>query len=415
MNLSLFLARRFFSSTGKDRASRPATLISVVGITVGLAVMIVSLCVVRGFQKEVAGRVMGFGAHVEVLDMRTFASPENFPITADSGIIDGIKSLPDVAHVGRYAAKIGILKTDDAFSAVELKGLAPEYDTSFIEKSLVRGKMPQLSDTASSGKLVISKYIADELEVDTGQSIMAYFFEETVKMRRFKIAAIYQTNLKQFDKTFAITDIHTVQRLNTWDAKQVSGVEVKLHDFDQLEDGAQQIANFVNTVPDTTSSARNVLTIKENPRTAGVFNWLALLDTNVYVILILVLLVSAFAMISGLLILILERTQTIGVLKALGAANSLPRRTFLYYGALIILRGMLYGNILSLALLWAQQHFGIVHLNPETYYVDVVPVSIEPLPILILNVVCLLLTFASLIIPAHLTSRVQPAKTIRFD
>ena len=404
MNLSLFLARRFFSSTGKDRASRPATLISVVGITVGLAVMIVSLCVVRGFQKEVAGRVMGFGAHVEVLDMRTFASPENFPITADSGIIDGIKSLPDVAHVGRYAAKIGILKTDDAFSAVELKGLAPEYDTSFIEKSLVRGKMPQLSDTASSGKLVISKYIADELEVDTGQSIMAYFFEETVKMRRFKIAAIYQTNLKQFDKTFAITDIHTVQRLNTWDAKQVSGV-----------DGAQQIANLVNTVPDTTSCARNVLTIKENPRTAGVFNWLALLDTNVYVILILVLLVSAFAMISGLLILILERTQTIGVLKALGAANSLPRRTFLYYGALIILRGMLYGNILSLALLWAQQHFGIVHLNPETYYVDVVPVSIEPLPILILNVVCLLLTFASLIIPAHLTSRVQPAKTIRFD
>lgn len=415
MNLSLFLARRFFTSTGKDRASRPATLISVIGIAVGLAVMIISLCVVRGFQKEVSGRVLGFGAHVEVLDIRTFASPENFPITAGANLLDKIRALPSVAQVGRYAEKIGILKTDDAFSAVELKGVAPEYDTKFIEASIIRGKMPQLSDTTSSGKLIISKNIADELEVDTGQSIMAYFFEETVKMRRFKIAAIFQTNLKQFDKTFAITDIHTVQRLNSWDAAQVSGVEIKLHDFERLEEGAEEIANVVTSIPDTTSSARNVLTIKDNPRTAGVFNWLALLDTNVYVILILVLLVSAFAMVSGLLILILERTQTIGVLKALGASNSLPRRTFLYYGTLIILRGMLFGNILSLAIIWAQKTFGIVHLNPETYYVDVVPVSIEPLPILLLNVICLVLTFASLIIPAHLTSRIQPAKTIRFD
>ena len=417
MGLSLTLARRFFSASGENgkRASRPAIAIATAGIAVGLAVMLISVCVVRGFQAEVAGKLMGFGSHMEVLDYNTFASPESFPVTADTALINALENLPEVSIVQRYAEKIGILKTEESFAAIELKGLSPEYDTDFIQKHLVAGKLPHLSDTASTNRIVLSKQLATDLQLAVGDRVYAYFFEDNVKMRRFTIAAIYQTNMKQFDRTFVLTDLHTVQRLNSWDESKASGLEIRIRDFARLAESKITVEEVVNALPDTAGTVRSVLTIRENPRTAGVFNWLTLLDTNVYVILVLILLVAAFSMISGLLILILERTQTIGVLKALGATNTRLRHTFLYYGAFIVLRGMLFGNILSLLILWAQDRFGLVHLNPETYYVDTVPVSLEWWPIVLVNVATLLLTVATLVIPGFLISRIQPARAIRFD
>ncbi|MBR1651937.1 MAG: ABC transporter permease [Alloprevotella sp.] len=417
MGLSVMLARRFFSSGAENgkRASRPAIVIATAGIAVGLAVMIVSVCVVRGFQAEVSNKLMGFGSHMEVLDINSFASPESFPVTTDAALVHALEALPEVTKVQRYAEKIGILKTEESFAAIELKGLGPEYDTAFLRKHLVEGKLPQFSDTVSSNELVISKRISDDLQLHVNDRVYAYFFEETVKMRRFRIAAIYQTNMKQFDRTFAITDLHTVRRLNSWDASQSSALEIRVSDFSRLDEMKEKVEDVVDAMPDTTGTLRSVLTIRENPRTAGVFNWLALLDTNVYVILVLILLVASFSMISGLLILILERTQTIGVLKALGATNTRLRHTFLYYGALIILRGMLIGNVLSLQLLWAQRQFSLIHLNPETYYVDTVPVSLEWWPIVLVNVVTLLLTVLALVVPSFLVSRIQPARAIRFD
>ncbi|MBR1593669.1 MAG: ABC transporter permease [Alloprevotella sp.] len=417
MGLSVMLARRFFSSGAENgkRASRPAIVIATAGIAVGLAVMIVSVCVVRGFQAEVSNKLMGFGSHMEVLDINSFASPESFPVTTDAALVHALEALPEVTKVQRYAEKIGILKTEESFAAIELKGLGPEYDTAFLRKHLVEGKLPQFSDTVSSNELVISKRISDDLQLHVNDRVYAYFFEETVKMRRFRIAAIYQTNMKQFDRTFAITDLHTVRRLNSWDASQSSALEIRVSDFSHLDEMKEKVEDVVDAMPDTTGTLRSVLTIRENPRTAGVFNWLALLDTNVYVILVLILLVASFSMISGLLILILERTQTIGVLKALGATNTRLRHTFLYYGALIILRGMLIGNVLSLQLLWAQRQFSLIHLNPETYYVDTVPVSLEWWPIVLVNVVTLLLTVLALVVPSFLVSRIQPARAIRFD
>lgn len=417
MGLSVMLARRFFRAgdeSGK-RASRPAIVIATAGIAVGLAVIIISVCVVRGFQAEVSNKLMGFGSHMEVLDFNSFASPESFPVTTDSALVQGLEALPQVTKVQRYAEKIGILKTEDSFAAIELKGLGPEYDTKFLKQHLVSGKLPTFSDTTATNELVISQRTADELQLKVDDRVYAYFFEEAVKMRRFRIAAIYQTNMKQFDRTFAITDLHTVRRLNGWDASQSSGLEIRVSDFSRLEEQKTPVEAFVNSMPDSAGTIRSVLTIRENPRTAGVFNWLALLDTNVYVILILILLVASFSMISGLLILILERTQTIGVLKALGATNTRLRHTFLYYGAFIVLQGMLIGNAISLLLLWAQQKFSLIHLNPETYYVDTVPVSLEWWSILLVNVVTLLLTIGALIIPSFLISRIQPARAIRFD
>lgn len=433
MNFPFFIAQRFFRSIGKDKknASNPTITIATAGVAVGLAVMIITISVISGFKREVTQKVNGFASDIEVLDYRSLSSPEGFPITADSAFIASAKKWPGVERVDKIAQKMGILKTNDEFEGVTLKGIDSGYDTTFIANAITAGRLPRLdvkpdpdTGTVGSNEIAISSRLADDLKLKVGDRVFAYFFEENIKMRRFKVCGIYCTNMGIFDKTFVITDYNTVADLNGWDANKCSSLEVHLKN--SVESSTQFFTNneildrsmvaateFCAKNPDEQGITRRPLSVREHYM--QVFSWLDLLDFNMIVILVLMVCVAGFTMISGLLILILERTQTIGILKALGATNGKVRSIFLNFAALITLRGLLIGDVLALGLLFAQQQWGFVHLDPASYYVDTVPVEITWWPILLINIITLILTTLALVAPSFMISRIQPAKAIRYE
>lgn len=418
---SFFLAKRFFhrnskTSVSSDKASIPAIRIATAGIAVGLAVMIIATSVVKGFQNEVSKKLVGFTSHIEILDLRSFDSPEDYPLEINDSFIDYSSKAPGVQRVQHFSQKIGILKTQDDFLGIMLKGVGNDYDLSFLKQHVVEGQIPNFTDSTSTNSIVISRLLADQLGIGLGDKIYSYFFSNTIKQRRFKVSAIYDTHLSQFDKMFVLTDIYTVNRLNDWNTNQCSGIELNLSSTDHLQEATAYLQRHVNVLKQKNQAENySVLPITDNPRTASVLSWLNLLDFNVMVILVIMMCVAGFSMISGLLILILERTTTIGLLKALGASNFRIQKAFLCFASLIIARGLLYGNILALTLLWLQSYFHIVHLDPQTYYIDSVPVEFNFLWILGINCVSLLVTVLVLVIPSSLVSRIEPAKSIRFD
>lgn len=416
--LSFFLAKRFFRANGSDsgqRASTPAIRIATAGIAVGLAVMIVSVCVVKGFQHQVSDKLTGFASHLSILDIHSFGSPETYPVVTDSALIQQARQAPGVVKVQRVSQKIGIFKTQNDFSGVSLKGVAQDYDLSFMRQCLVEGKMPDFRDDRASNSIVVSRMLANKLGLKVGDRIYSYFFSQTIKQRRFTVAAIYDTHLKQFDNAYVLTDLYTVNKLNGWQADQSSGLEVQLASFDCLPVAQQWLAKHIGGHRDRMHRTYSVISIRENPQTASVLSWLGLLDFNVMVILIIMVCVAGFTMISGLLILILERTATIGVLKALGATNARVRHTFLWFAAFIVGRGILIGNLIGLGLMYVQWQWQPVRLNPDTYYIDAVPVELNLWWLLALNAATLCITMLALILPSLLVSRVQPAKAIQFD
>ncbi|MGM9688960.1 MAG: ABC transporter permease [Alloprevotella sp.] len=415
---TFFLARRFFRANGGEsgqRASTPAIRIATAGIAVGLAVMIVSVCVVKGFQHQVSDKLTGFASHLSILDIHSFGSPESYPVVTDSALIRQVRQAPGVAKVQRVSQKMGIFKTQNDFSGVSLKGVAQDYDLSFMRQSIVAGRMPEFRDDRASDSIVVSRMLADKLGLKVGDRIYSYFFSQTIKQRRFTVAAIYDTHLRQFDNAFVLTDLYTVNKLNGWTADQSSGLEVQLTSFGHLPAARQWLARHIGGRRDRMQHTYSVVSIRENPQTASVLSWLGLLDFNVMVILIIMVCVAGFTMVSGLLILILERTATIGVLKALGATNARVRHTFLWFAAFIVGRGMLIGNLIGLGLISVQWLWQPVRLNPDTYYIDAVPVELNAWWLLALNAATLCLTMLSLVLPSLLVSRVQPAKAIQFD
>lgn len=424
-NLSWFLALRFFKNQrrnnddngGKEgrKASPPALRIAMVGIAIGLAVMIVSICVVKGFQSEVSSKLSGFTSHIEVIDLNSLGSPETYPLAFDDKVMAEVKAAPGVKQVQRFSQKMGIFKTENDFAGIALKGVGEDYDLDFLKRYIVKGRMPQFSSKRSSNEIVISQTLADKLGLNVGDKVYSYYFANTIKQRRFKVVGIYNTYMKQFDNTFVWTDLHTVNQLNRWNSDQCSGLEVRLLSFDYLPTAQHYIVQKVGGKHDRYNKSYSVLGIRENPNTASVLSWLELLDLNVMVILIIMICVSGFTMISGLLILILERTTTIGVLKALGATNSRIRHTFLCYAALIVSRGMLWGNVIGLGIVYVQKLFHIVTLDPEVYYIGYAPIEVNWTWIIGLNVATLVVTMLALVVPSFLVSRVQPAKAIQFD
>ena len=417
-SLSLFLAHRFYRSAEDDqkrKASKMAIHIATAGVALGLAVMIISICVVRGFQNEISNKLTGFSSHITILNDSSFITPESYPIVTDKDFVDKIKGVKGLKHVQRVSQKLGILKTDESYHAISLKGIGDDYDISFIKSNLVEGTLPDFNHEKYTNKIVISKALADVLDLKVGNRVYAYFFEATIKMRKFEIVALYETNLPQFDETFVLTDLATVNRLNKWEADQSSSLEIHLDDFNSLDDTQIAIGHLINGTRDRNGSTYTSLSIKENPQTGSAISWLEVLNMNVLVILVLMTGVAGFTMISGLLILILERTRTIGVLKAMGASNTRIRCTFIVYAALIVLRGLIWGNIVGLGLIYAQKYWGFVTLDPASYYVSEAPVLVNYGLIIGLNVVTLLITVLALVIPSLVISRIQPAKAIQFD
>lgn len=415
MHFPLFIAKRLYSEQGdKRKVSRPAIHIATAGVAIGLAVMIISVCVVLGFKHTIRDKVIGFGSHIQVADFLTLQQMEQYPIVIDDSMTNVLKHIPDVAHVQRFAMKEGILKTDSDFLGVAFKGVGPEFDSTFIHSNMVEGSIPHFSDSVSHNQILVSQLMADKLHLKSGQRIFAYFFDNNgVRTRRFTIAGIYQTNLKKYDETIVFTDLYTAVKLNGWESDQASGAELSVNNFDNLDMVESRVLSKVKGTVDHYGETYSSATIKElNPQ---IFQWLDLMDLNVWIILALMLIVAGVTMISGLLIIILERTSMIGILKALGARNKTIRHTFMWFAVFIIGKGMLIGNILSLGLLALQQAFGIIKLDAQTYYVSTVPVEINALYIVALNVATLLISVFMLVAPSYLISHIHPAKSMRYE
>ena len=415
MHFPLFIAKRLYSEQGdKRKVSRPAIHIATAGVAIGLAVMIISVCVVLGFKHTIRDKVIGFGSHIQVADFLTLQQMEQYPIVIDDSMTNVLKHIPDVAHVQRFAMKEGILKTDSDFLGVAFKGVGPEFDSTFIHSNMVKGSIPHFSDSVSHNQILVSQLMADKLHLKSGQRIFAYFFDNNgVRTRRFTIAGIYQTNLKKYDETIVFTDLYTAVKLNGWESDQASGAELSVNNFDNLDMVESRVLSKVKGTVDHYGETYSSATIKElNPQ---IFQWLDLMDLNVWIILALMLIVAGVTMISGLLIIILERTSMIGILKALGARNKTIRHTFMWFAVFIIGKGMLIGNILSLGLLALQQAFGIIKLDAQTYYVSTVPVEINALYIVALNVATLLISVFMLVAPSYLISHIHPAKSMRYE
>lgn len=415
MNLPLFIATRLFRDKGDRRkVSRPAITIATAGVAIGLAVMIITVFVVLGFKHTIRNKVIGFGSHIQVTNFVSQTASEQFPIAIGDSMMHVLKSIDGVKHVERFAYKQGILKTDSDFLGVILKGVGPEFDSTFIHNSMVVGSIPKFSDTTSSNKIVISQSIADKLKLKCGSRIFAYFIDNNgVRIRRFTIQGIYQTNLSQYDNVMAFTDLYTAVKLNGWHPDQVSGAEITVNDFNHVDDVERSFIRKINRTQDHYGETYSSQTIQEiNPQ---IFRWLDLLDMNVWIILALMTAVAGVTMISGLLIIILERTTMIGVLKALGARNSTIRHLFLWFATFIIGRGLLIGNIIGLGLSLIQKYFGIIHLDPATYYVSTVPIEINVPAWILLNVATLLISVFVLIAPSYLISHIHPAKSMRYE
>lgn len=428
MNFPFFVARRFFSNVGSEqrRASHLTTTIATTGVAIGLIVMLLSVGIILGFKQEITKKVEGFGSHIEILDVSSLAAPDAYPVHADAQLINSLKRIPEVRGVAPIAQKMGILKTKNDYMGITLKGIPADYDTTFLANSLVEGRLPKRSaaegavatpedgvTSSASNEILLSRRQADELNLKVGDRVFAYFFEETIKMRRFKVCGIYQSNMAIFDKTFVITDLNTVRKLNHWEGDEATVIEVRLKGMDAIDQTLPQVEQLCSQLNDEVSHARKAFSIVDHY--ASIFSWLQLLDFNMMVILVLMLCVSGFTMVSGLFILILERTQTIGVLKAMGATNTKIRNVFLYFSGFIIVRGLLIGDVVAIGLLLIQQKYGLIHLDPANYYVETVPVEINLWAIVLVNVGTLVLTTLALVLPSYMVSRIQPSKAIKFE
>ena len=415
MNLPLYIAKRIYSDQGdKRKVSRPAIRIATIGVAIGLAVMIVTVSVVLGFKHTIRDKVVGFGSHIQVHNIMNYNGSDPHPICANDSLMKAVGKLPGVANAERFSMTQGILKTDEDFLGIAIKGIAEEYDTTFLSQHLIAGNITSFSDKTSKYKLLVSKMISDKMRLKVGDKVFGYFIDnQDVRTRKFTISGIYQTNMTRFDETLCFTDLHTANKLNGWTDNQATGIEVLVKDFEKVNETANQFIDNINRTSDEQGNSLTSETIYElYPQ---VFSWLELLDINVWIILALMVCVAGFTMISGLLIIILERTQMIGILKALGARNKTVRHTFLWFSVFIIGQGLFWGNIVGIGIVLLQKYTGFITLDPQTYYVSEAPMELNLPLIALINIATLLICVFVLIAPSYLISHIHPAKSMRYE
>ncbi len=415
MSWESFIARRIYF--GQDRqyeVSPPAVRLAIAGVAMGLAVMILAVAIVVGFKSEIRNKVIGFGSHVRISAYSSNTSYEAPPIQYSDFLDTVLHSEPEVARIEPFATKPGIFKTDEHYMGVVFKGVTVDYDWAFYRQHLVEGNMPQLSDTTTSTHIIVSQAIASKLQLEVGDGVLAYFVDDgRVRARKFTIDGIYRTDLTEYDNNFVLGDVRQVQQLNAWNADQYSGVEVRLHHFDLMDDVSYRLYSQLMLLPDdygTHYYTQSVRTL--NP---VFFGWLDLLDMNVWIILILMSVVAGFTMISGLLIIILENTSMIGTLKALGASNRSIRSTFLHVAFYLVGKGVIWGNAVGLSLCLIQKHFHILRLNPDAYYIPYVPIELNLWHVILLNVATLVVSMLMLVAPSYIVALIRPAQSIKFE
>lgn len=411
-----FIADRLCSGSNAGRGgTRPAIVIATVGVAMGLTVMILSLAITKGFRNQVRDKVTGFTQDVQLVNYSSGMGDFEQPVSCTPAVLEKLTDKEHISGARRYVEKAGILRTDSAFNGFILKGVGQEYDSNFLAGCLVEGSLPVFSDTASSGMLLLSGKLADRLGLSTGDRVDAYFMQDRIRVRRMTVSGIYRTNFSEYDKVYAFSDIHTLQQLNGWEPYQVTGVEMKAagNDSENLYSAYQEARDVFDEVAGTTGEQYLIRTTEQI--NAGLFAWLDVLNVNVGIILLLMLGISGFTMISGLLIIIFERTSTIGLLKAMGSSDMTIRRIFLIIAARIVGRGMLIGDAIGIGVCFIQQRFHLIPLDSENYYLDSVPCELGLWWLLLLNVVMFVLSVLMLVGPSAVISRIEPSRSIRFD
>ncbi len=408
MNFEFFIAKGILTKD-KSNFSWPIVRLSIISIALGLAVMIIAVAVTTGFKGAITDKVIGFGSHIQITSFNLNRSYETSPILIDQPFYPGLSDSAGIRHIQVFATKSGLIKTSDQIQGIILKGIWTDYDWSFFRDKIVEGKPVVIDPENLTDEVMISRKIANRLNLSLGEDVRVYFVnpdELSPRGRRFTIAGIYETGLEEFDDLYLLGDMRHVQRLNNWNSNEISGFEVFVNDYRDLDRMAEMVYSIVGYDLNATS-------IRE--MFPQIFEWLNLQDMNVIIILTLMIAVAAINMISTLLILILEKTNMIGVLKALGAGNRSVRRIFLYNASFIIGRGLLYGNLIGISLALIQQHFQLLKLDQESYYVPFVPIQLDILPVILLNIGTLALCLLFLLIPSYVIMRISPVKAIRWD
>jgi lipoprotein-releasing system permease protein len=410
MNFPLFLSNRLRRTQGKS-FTRTVSQIGVASIAVGLAVVIVAFAVLFGFKQTVQDKVFGLAAHLKVTKFTLNQSFEETPLQRRSPLAEGYRSIPSVRHLQGVAHKAGILKTKDDLQGAILKGVGPDFDWTGLRGDLIAGRLPQFSDSTDSKEVLLSRSTARKLKLGVGDGVVMYFLPGNgqrsayPRARKLDVVGLYDSQLEEFNQLM-IGDLRLVQKLNNWGPDTVGTYEIFVKNVRRLDAAATDVATLLSPDMDL---------YKVTDQYRPIFDWLLMLDRNATVFLVLILFVASFNMVSILLVMMMERTPMIGLLKALGSADGQIRRVFLYQGIAIVLRGLLWGNLLGLGLAFVQQRFRLIPLDPVNYYMDTVPITFDWLTVFLLNAATLGLVTLVLFIPTVIITRIRPSKAIVFN
>ena len=414
MNTSRYIAKRLLKGSSQKKATGLMVNISIFGIALSVAVMIIAVAITTGFKKEIGRKATGFAADIQITALSGSHSLYNMsPISSNQSFLDELGDMPDIRHIQQFCIKPGIMKSADEIQGIVLKGIGKDFEWDFFQNNLTEGSVIQISDTLpANNEIVLSKHIAGLLQLELGDEVLIYFVQQPPRARRLTIAGIYNTGLVELDKVYALVDMRLIQRLNEWEPEQISGFEIFIHNFnriDRVTDAVFDIAGFRLTEDGATLNVQNIREMYSQ-----IFDWLSLQDTTVFIILVLMAVVASFNMISGLLIIILERTSTIGILKALGANNSLIRKIFRYQSGYFVRKGLLWGNVIALILCFLQLKFGIITLDQESYFIDKAPIALNLWHILAINIGAAVFIQLMLLLPTLIISKISPETTIRY-
>ena len=405
MKFEFFFAKKIIKE-GNHSFSRPIVRISILAIALGIAMMTLTLAIVEGFQAQIRDKISGFGAHISIAKFQNRSQLDLNPISLDRPFLDSLRKLDNIKKVQSFAYKGAILKTEKHNQAILMKGVGKEYDWNFFKSYLSSGAIPVLNDSSRSDEIMISESLAKKLQLETHDEILLYFVQQPPRFRKLTISGLYNTGFGEMDEKVIVGDIKHLQKLNNWDDRQVGGFELMLDDFEKMDESVDAINELIDYDLSATS-------IKESR--VDIFNWLELQDVNVIIIVGLLILVCGIDIISALLILILEKTNTIGILKAMGSPNHSIRKIFIYHAAYLIISGLLLGNIFGLGFAFLQQEFGLLRLPQEAYFIDTVPIVFNWSKLLLLNLGTLIISILMLILPSTIIASIEPVKSIRFN
>ncbi|WP_064196982.1 MULTISPECIES: FtsX-like permease family protein [Emticicia] len=404
MNLPRFIAQRI-QKTNTTTFTSTVTKIGISSIAIGLAVMIISFSILIGFKKTIKEKLFSLSSHIQVSKITLNQSFEETPLTINTKFHQNYRKIPEIRHLQVVANKAGLLKSTEEHAGIVIKGVGKDYDWDTFNENLVEGRKINFKDTTYSDEIIISKKIANQLKIKLSEEVRIYFIQNPPRIRKVKVVGIYETGLEEFDKNFILGDLALIQKMNDWNNQTVGHYEIFIKNFDQLDATAKQVFDEID---------QDMQILRVTDMFPAIFDWLSLMDRNIIVIIGLILLVASFNMISVLLVMMMERTPMIGLLKALGSDNAKIRKIFIYNGLTIIIKGMAYGNIIGLGFCFLQKEFKIIPLDSESYYMSFVPISIDWLTVLWLNVVTVILVWAVITIPTFVVSKMKLVESLKF-